>query len=160
MNRADHEFHQEDHEMPSFGSRLMKRAKYTALGLAFLGAITAINSFYILDQTEQAVITQFGKPVKVVINPINRDEEKINRLRESYSANEEGSIELDDSGAGLKVKLPYIQKVNRFDRRILEWDGYDEQIPTQDKKYLWVTTTARWEISDPLEFMRTVRDEH
>jgi len=85
--------------------------------------------FYILYEGRQAIITQFGKPIRVV------------------------------SKAGLHFKLPFIQKVNYFEKRILEWDGYPTQIPTKDKKYIWVDTTARWKISDPLKFFQSVYDE-
>ena len=142
----------------TFISEGKRKLKWWVLGL--FGLITLDDSLYILDQTEQAVITQFGKPVKVYINPIKRNNEFINKLRNSYKENKEGSIKLSDKGAGIKIKLPYIQKINRFDRRIMEWDGYEEQIPTEDKKYLWINTTARWYIQDPLEFYRTVKDEN
>ena len=61
--------------------------------------------------------------------------------------------------AGLKIKVPFIQKVNTFEKRILEWDGYPNQIPTKDKRYIWVDTTARWRINDPLRFFQSVHDE-
>ena len=147
-----------NHIIPTLGSQLKRKLKWAALGL--FGLITLNSSLYIMNQTEQVIITQFGKPVKVYINPIDRDEEYINRLRKTYSEDKEGSIKLDDKGAGLKIKIPYIQKINRFDRKILEWDGYEEQIPTKDKKYLWIDTAARWYIRDPLEFYRTVKTEN
>jgi len=87
------------------------------------------NPFYILYEGKQVVITQFGKPKKVVKEP------------------------------GLHFKIPFIQKVNYFEKRILAWDGYPTQIPTKDKKYIWVDTTARWKIEDPLKFLQTVSDE-
>ncbi len=92
--------------------------------------ITAFSSLYIVRETEQAVITQFGKPVGEAVKE-----------------------------PGLKVKTPFIQKVNYFDKRWLEWDGDANQIPTRDKKYIWVNSYARWRIKDPLMFFQTVRDE-
>ncbi|MBN2483860.1 MAG: protease modulator HflC [Candidatus Omnitrophica bacterium] len=86
--------------------------------------------FYILYEGQQAVITQFGDPI--------------------------GNAVVD---AGLHFKLPFIQKTNYFEKRILEWDGYPTQIPTKDKKYIWVDTTARWRINDPLRFFQSVYDE-
>ena len=100
------------------------------IGLAVLGMLLAGSPFYIVDEYNQAIITQFGKPV---------GDPKIT--------------------AGLKLKIPFIQKVTYFDKRLMEWDGYPTQIPTKDKKYIWVDTTARWKIDDPLKFYQTVYDE-
>lgn len=93
-------------------------------------AILLSNSFYSLDETEQAIITQFGAPV--------------------------GSAVTDP---GLKMKVPFIQTVNRFDKRFLEWDGDQNQVPTKDKKFIFVDSYARWQITDPLQFFRRLRDE-
>ncbi|MDZ7268359.1 MAG: protease modulator HflC [candidate division KSB1 bacterium] len=101
------------------------------LTMAALVSLLAANAaLYTLDETEQAIITQFGQPVG---RPV-RD-------------------------AGLHVKLPFIQKVTFFDKRILEWDGAPNQIPTEDKKYIWVNTFARWRIVDPLKFYQSVNNE-
>ncbi len=97
--------------------------------LAF-GLVIFLASAYTVDETQQVIITQFGKPVG---EPITE--------------------------AGLHFRLPFIQKVNYFDKRILEWDGDANQIPTKDKRFIWVDTTARWRIKDPLKFFRSVRDE-
>jgi membrane protease subunit HflC len=88
------------------------------------------NPFFIVNEYEQAIVTQFGKPVG---DPIKK--------------------------AGLCFKIPFIQKVTYFDKRILAWDGYPTQIPTKDKKYIWVDTTARWKIVKPLKFFTSVRTE-
>lgn len=85
---------------------------------------------YTLDETEQAVLTVFGKPAGNAVNT-----------------------------PGLHFKIPFIQTVNRFDKRWLEFDGDPNQIPTRDKKYLWIETYARWRISDPLRFYQAVQDE-
>ena len=87
------------------------------------------GGFYIVNEAEQAIVTQFGKPVSDVIPP------------------------------GLHFKIPFIQDVNRFESRILKWDGDPNQIPTKDKKFIWVDTTARWRIKDPLLFFKTVATE-
>ena len=92
--------------------------------------ILLANSLYILDETEQAVVTQFGKPV--------------------------GDSIVD---AGLKFKLPFIQKVIKFDKRILEWDGAANEIPTNDAKYVFIDAFARWKITDPLKFYKAARNE-
>ncbi len=102
--------------------------------ILFLGIILLLllmgNPFFIVNEYEQAIITQFGKPIG---QPIKK--------------------------AGFYFKLPFIQKVNYFEKRILEWDGYPSQIPTKDKKYIWVDTTARWKIEDPLIFFKSVYNE-
>lgn len=87
-------------------------------------------SAYQVSEWEQAIVTQFGRPVG---EPVTQ--------------------------AGLHFKIPFIQEVRRLDKRILNWDGYPNQIPTKDKKYIWVDTTARWRINDPLLFIQSVRDE-
>ena len=87
-------------------------------------------TFYTVDETEQVIITQFGDPVG---DPITKP--------------------------GLKVKIPFIWDVHRFDKRWLAWDGDANQITTKDKKFIWVDTYARWRIADPLAFFKRVRDE-
>jgi membrane protease subunit HflC len=92
-------------------------------GLLLLGG----DAFYVVDETQQVVITQFGKPVGAPI--VN---------------------------AGLKFKLPLLQRAAYFEKRIMKWDGSPNQIPTKDKKYIWVDTTARWRIANPLLFLQRV----
>ncbi|MHC4890131.1 MAG: protease modulator HflC [Planctomycetota bacterium] len=117
-------------------------------------AILLYSSIYTVDQTQQAVITQFGKPVRVIINPIEgrRKQDTLTRLKDKYT--KEGIAVAE--GAGLRFKAPFIQSVRKFERRLLRWNGYPEQIPTKDKKYIWVDSTARWYIEDPLQFLRSV----
>ena len=99
-----------------------------------VGAVLAIglllSSVYALSETEQAILTQFGRPVGGVVKE-----------------------------PGLHLKVPLIQTVHRFDKRWLEYDGDPNEIPTKDKKYIWVDTYARWRIADPLRFFQAVRDE-
>ncbi|MCD4749187.1 MAG: protease modulator HflC [Thermoanaerobaculales bacterium] len=97
----------------------------------FLVIITAGGAFFIVDETEQAIITQFGKPVGESI-----------------------------STPGIKMKIPFFQKANYFDRRFLEWDGEPNEVPTSDKRFLYVDTYARWQITDPLLFFQRLRDEY
>jgi membrane protease subunit HflC len=88
------------------------------------------SSAYVVDQSEQAIIVQFGEPVgKVITEP------------------------------GLHWKAPFVQEVRRFDRRLLVWDGDVSQIPTLGREFVVVDTTARWRIVDALQFLRSVRDE-
>lgn len=101
-----------------------------ALAIGLVLALTLGSATYRLDQSEQAIIVQFGEPVgDVVTEP------------------------------GLHFKLPFVQEVRRFDRRLLAWDGDVSQIPTLGREFVLVDTTARWRIADPLKFLRSVRDE-
>jgi len=95
-----------------------------------LGLIILGGTLYTVDQTEQVVITQFGDPIG---EPITEP--------------------------GLHFKTPFIQKINSFEKRFLSWDGLPTQVPTKDKRYIWVDTTARWRIVDPLKFLQTVGNE-
>ena len=97
----------------------------------FIGFIIVLsNSFYIVDEKEQAVITQFGKPI--------------------------GNAKVK---SGLYFKIPLIQTVLKFDKRILEWDGAANEIPTKDNKYIFIDTFARWKISNPLQFYKSAKNE-
>jgi len=98
--------------------------------LVVLGLIVLLSSSFIVNETEQAIITQFGKPVgDPIISP------------------------------GVHFKIPIIQTVHFFEKRFLEWDGSPNQIPTKDKRFIWVDTYARWRIHDPLLYFQRVRDE-
>jgi membrane protease subunit HflC len=107
----------------------MKGLRLIAPLVVFL-VLAAMGSFFIVHEGQQALITQFGKPV--------------------------GSPYAE---AGLYFKIPLIQEVYLFDKRLLKWDGKPNEIPTRDKKYIWVDTTARWRIIDPLRFLQTVATE-
>jgi membrane protease subunit HflC len=99
--------------------------------IVVLGLLIVLRgAFYVVKEPEQVVITQFGKPVG---DPI--------------------------TDPGLRLKVPFIQKVNRFDKRFLEWDGDANELPTKDKRFIWVDTYARWRITDPLLFFQRLRDE-
>lgn len=98
--------------------------------IAFAALILLLESAYIVKETEQVVITQFGKPVgEAKITP------------------------------GLKFRVPFIHKANYFEKRYLEWDGDPNQVPTKDKKFIFVDSYARWQITDPLQFFRRLTDE-
>jgi membrane protease subunit HflC len=105
--------------------------------LLVLIAIVIFGCAYTVDQTEQVVVTQFGRPVG---EPIN--------------SNKPG----DTSGPGLHFKVPFIQTANRFDKRILAWDGNPFEMTTRDKLYVVVDTFARWRIVDPLVYLESLRD--
>jgi membrane protease subunit HflC len=147
------------HETDFQGSDRTARQKRVIVEILILAAIVFIGwpSFYIVDQSEQAVVTMFGKPVKIILNPIedSNSQALMDRLRKKYEA--EGITVT--TGAGLRLKIPYIQKAEKLERRLLRWNGYPEQIPTKDKKYIWVASTARWYIEDPLQFLRSVGTE-
>ena len=98
--------------------------------IALLLAVVLRGAFYVVKEPQQVVITQFGKPV--------------------------GDPIMDP---GLKFKIPFIQKIHRFEKRFLEWDGDANELPTKDKRFIWVDTYARWRITDPLLFFQRLRDE-
>ena len=98
--------------------------------IAALAAVLLLASVYRVSETEQVILTQFGKPVG---GPVKT--------------------------AGLHLKVPFVQTVHRFDKRWLEFDGDSNEIPTKDKKYIWVDTYTRWRVKDPLLFYQRVRDE-
>jgi membrane protease subunit HflC len=92
--------------------------------------VTVANGFYLLEEGKQAVITQFGRPVG---QPVTE--------------------------AGLHFKTPYIQEATFFEKRILIWDGDPNQIPTNDKTFVYLDVTARWRIADALVFLQAVNNE-
>ncbi len=98
--------------------------------IGFLIFLVIMSSAFIVDETKQAIITRFGKPVGDAI-----------------------------TDPGIHFKVPFLEEANFFDKRFLEWDGDANQIPTKGKKFIWVDTYARWRISDPLLFFQRVRDE-
>lgn len=100
------------------------------LALAAVFILGAFGAYYVVDETEQVIITQFGKPVGQAI-----------------------------TNAGLRFKLPLIQTVNRFEKRAVEWDGRPTEMPTKDKTYLVVDAFARWRITDPETYFLRLRDE-
>ena len=110
---------------------MTKQTRYIIIAaVVFVVAIVLLSSFYIVSEMNQVIITQFGEPIgEAVTSP------------------------------GLHMKVPFIQKTNFFEKRWLEWDGDANEIPTKDKKYIWVDTYARWRISEPLIFFQRVRDE-
>src|SRR5690625_2737919 len=98
--------------------------------IVILLLIVVLSSAYIVDEKQQVVITQFGRPIgEAVTTP------------------------------GINFKVPFIQNANFFDKRYLEWDGDPNQIPTKDKKFIFIDTYARWQITDPLQFYKRLTNE-
>jgi membrane protease subunit HflC len=120
-------------------SRRLADWLFSPLGgaLAVALGILVFGCAYTVDQTEQVVVTQFGRPVG---EPINSNKN-------------------DGDGAGLHFKIPFVQQANRFEKRILEWDGAPSEMTTRDKLYVVVDTFARWRIVDPLVYFQSLRDE-
>ena len=108
----------------------MHRVVAPLIMLVVLLVLIASGTFYTVDETEQVIVTQFGEPARAPITT-----------------------------PGLKVKIPFMQTIHRFDKRILEWDGLPGQIPTLDKRFIVLDTTARWRIADPLRFLQSVGEE-
>ncbi|MCB0303052.1 MAG: protease modulator HflC, partial [Calditrichaeota bacterium] len=92
--------------------------------------IVIFSAAYTVNETQQVVITQFGETVGAPI-----------------------------SEPGIHFKIPLVQKANFFDKRFLEWDGDRDQVPTKDRRFIWVDTYARWRIDDPLLFLQRVTNE-
>ena len=108
----------------------MKKQQAILLAVGFVVVILIYGSAFTVDETEQVIITQFGRPVGEAI-----------------------------ADPGVHFKLPVIQIAIGFDKRFLEWDGDANQIPTRDKRFIWADTYARWRITDPLRFFERLRDE-
>ena len=98
--------------------------------LAVVILLVLAGTFYTLQEGQQAVIVQFGRPVGAPVTE-----------------------------AGLHVKLPFVQEVRRFEKRLLIWDGDPNQIPTKGREFIWVDTTARWRIADAKKFLENVATE-
>lgn len=109
----------------------MKNVKtVVVLFIALISLFVLASSIYTVDEVEQVIITQFGKPVG---DPV--------------------------TDSGLKFKVPFVQEVNPIDKRVLEWDGAPSDMPTKDKLYISVDLFARWRIVDPLQYFLRLRDE-
>lgn len=108
----------------------MRTKRIILISLVAALVLLLTNTIYILDETQQAIVTQFGRPV--------------------------GDPRTEP---GLNFKVPFLHKVQFFDKRYLEWDGSKNQVPTKDKKFIFVDTYARWEITNPLQFFIRLRDE-
>ena len=109
----------------------MKQTGMVLLGILLVAAVLAFSgAVYVVEETQQVVITQFGSPVGDAVDT-----------------------------PGLHYKLPFIQTANFFNKMFLEWDGDSNQLPTRDKRFIHVDTYARWHITDPLLFFQRLRDE-
>jgi len=109
----------------------MKRPLMVGLALVAVVIVLVLGgTFYTLEEGQQAVIVQFGRPVGTPITE-----------------------------AGLHVKVPFVQDVRRFEKRLLIWDGDPNQIPTKGREFIWVDTTARWRIADAKRFLENVATE-
>jgi membrane protease subunit HflC len=100
------------------------------IGAVLVVLIVIFDSVYIVSETNQVIVTQFGEPMGGAVTK-----------------------------PGVHLKTPFVQRANYFEKRWLEWEGDANQIPTKDKKYIWVETYCRWRISDPLRFFQRVQDE-
>lgn len=108
----------------------MKIKSAILLGVLFAAFVVVSSAAYVVTETDQVILTQFGEPVGDLV-----------------------------STPGLHFKMPFIQQINRFEKRFLEWDGNPNQVPTRDKRFIWIDTYARWNIVDPLRFYQRLRDE-
>ena len=109
----------------------MRTAPKVGLGILIVAILLVLaGTFYTLEEGHQAIIVQFGRPVGAPVTE-----------------------------AGLHVKLPFVQEVRRFEKRLLIWDGDPNQIPTKGREFIWVDTTARWRIADARKFLENVATE-
>jgi len=110
---------------------MKNKNRYIILGIVVVVLfITLAQATYSVGERQQVIITQFGKPIGDAITK-----------------------------AGLHFKTPFIQTANFFDKRYMEWDGDPNQVPTKDKKFIFVDSYARWRISDPLQFFKRLTNE-
>lgn len=107
-----------------------KRKYFLPILIAIVVLVILISGAFVVNETQQVIITQFGAPVG---KPITKP--------------------------GIHFKIPLIQQAHFFERRFLEWDGAPNRVPTKDKKFIWVDVYGRWRISDPLLFFQRLRDE-
>jgi membrane protease subunit HflC len=105
------------------------KSKGIIIVVLLVAVVLVYNAAYTINETEQVVITQFGR---IIGEPIK--------------------------DPGLKFKIPFIQKANYFAKNLLDWDGDPGQIPTLDKTFIWVDVFARWKIVDPIKFFQTVNN--
>jgi len=105
-------------------------AQFLAVGLVLLAIIIVYDGFFIVEEGQQVVITQFGAPVG---DPVTE--------------------------AGLHFKMPFVQHTEIFEKKILIWDGDPNQIPTNDKTFVYLDVTARWRISNALQFLQAVNNQ-
>ncbi|HEX9900800.1 MAG TPA: protease modulator HflC [Candidatus Methylomirabilis sp.] len=109
----------------------MKSVLKISVGVLVVAILLVLSgTFYTLEEGQQAIIVQFGRPVGDLVTE-----------------------------AGLHVKLPFVQEVRRFEKRLLIWDGDPNQIPTKGREFIWVDTTARWRIADAKKFLESVATE-
>ena len=104
--------------------------KLILIALSAVIVIVLLSGFYTVQEGQQAIVLQFGRPVGETVTE-----------------------------AGLHVKLPFVQEVRRFEKRLLVWDGDPNQIPTKGREFIWVDTTARWRIADAKKFLENVASE-
>ncbi len=104
--------------------------KIAGIAISILVIIMLFSALYTLEEGRQAIVVQFGKPVGETVTE-----------------------------AGLHMKLPFIQEVRRFEKRLLVWDGDPNQVPTKGREFIWVDTTARWRIADARKFLENVASE-
>jgi modulator of FtsH protease HflC len=104
--------------------------KAAIIGISVVILIVIYSGFYTLEEGQQAIVVQFGRPVG---EPV--------------------------TAAGLHIKLPFVQEVRRFEKRLLVWDGDPNQVPTKGREFIWVDTTARWRIADAKKFLENVASE-
>ena len=108
----------------------MKRSQLISVVIGLPVLVLLGSSLYTVSEVDQAIITRFGQPIGAPVTE-----------------------------PGLHIKMPFIDTANMFEKRFLEWDGFPNQVPTRDRRFIFVDTYARWRITDPLLFFQRVRNE-
>ena len=136
---------------------MLRTLNVAAAVILLVGALVYLSGiFFIVPESRQAVVTQFGRPVRVIAgSSVSEDPRK--SLEKSVA--EYGGVDIAH-GAGLYRKLPFIQRVQFLEDRLLEYDSAPEDVVTRDKKHLLVDNFARWRIVDPLTFLQKLRTEN
>ncbi len=130
-----------------------------AIIIVVLAAIIIPNWMFIVDEREQAVVIQFGKPLRIIVGEHSDVERaEVQRYVDQFNEGNDANVQIEE-GPGLKFKLPFLQTVRKFDDRLLEYDSDATDVVTGDKKTISVDNFARWKIINPLQFLQSVRTE-
>ena len=139
--------------------------KYTPIAIAVVVLIAIIGLFtsmYVVTEKDQVFITRFGKIPGVLKEPVEKDGNQTEPEKEDFQRRLrlfDESVKKAIKQPGVHFKMPFIDKVRRFEKRILEWDGRPSEVTTKDKRFIVIDTYARWKIENPKVFFESVKDE-
>lgn len=142
---------------------ITKKVKNYVIGtIAGLSLMASCSSVYTISETEQAVITKFGKPTHIVLGSdvAGEIDSVLIKEVEEWNKQQKEPVETVTAGAGVHFKIPFVESVTTFEDRILEYDSAPTEVVTKDKKHLFVDNYARWRITNPLKFMKSAVTEN